>query len=80
MWEYLCDVNNCVSREILNNRLLYEVFWGEIPDKSMIGFKLWDPVYYQDLTDKYGKVLMHPGRFWEFDQNFGDPMTFKVLQ
>ena len=44
-WEYLCDVNNYVARNTINNRLPREVFWGETPDISMIRFKLLDPVY-----------------------------------
>ena len=45
----------------------------------MIQFKLWEPVYYRNWTDKAGRVLMNPGRFLEFYWNIGDPMTFKVL-
>ena len=40
MWEYLCDVNNYVTRTTINNRLPHEVFWGETLDISMIRFKL----------------------------------------
>ena len=39
MMEYLCDVNNYVARDRLNNRMPYEAFWGEKPDKSIICFK-----------------------------------------
>ena len=78
--EYLCSMNNYVSRESLNNRFLYETFWGETPEISMIRFKLWEPVYYQNLTETASKVLMHPGRFMGFAWDVGDPMTFKVLQ
>ena len=78
--EYLCDINNYVARESLGNRLPFEAFWGETPDISMLRFKFWDPVYYQNWTDKVGKVLMHPGRFVGFACNIGDPTTFKVLQ
>ena len=46
----------------------------------MIWFKLWDPVYYRNWTNKAGKVLIHPGRFLGFAWNAGDPMTFKTLQ
>ena len=37
--EYLCDVNNYVVRSSFNNNLIYEAFWGETPDISMIRFK-----------------------------------------
>ena len=68
------------AQSSLNNRLTYEVFWGETPDISMNGFKLWDPVYYQNLRDKSGKFLMHLGSVLEFAWNIGYPMTFKVIQ
>ena len=45
----------------------------------MICFKLWEPVYFYNCTDKSGKFLMHPGRFMGFSCNVGNPMTFKVL-
>ena len=46
----------------------------------MIWFKLWEPVYYQNWTNKSGKVLMNPRRFAGFAWNVGDPMNFKVLE
>ena len=51
-----------------------------MPDISMIRFKLWEPVYYRNCTNKAGNFIMHPGRFMGFAWNIGDPMTFKVLQ
>ena len=45
----------------------------------MIWFKLWDPVYYRDWTDKSGKVLMHPGRSVGFPWNIFVPIIFKVI-
>ena len=45
----------------------------------MIWFKLWDPVYYRDWTDKSGKVLMHPGRSVGFPWNIVVPIIFKVI-
>ena len=36
-------------------------------------------MYFQNWTNKAGKVLIHPGRFVGFAWNVGDPMTFKVL-
>ena len=42
--DYLCDINNCVARVSLGNRLPFEAFGGEMPDISMIRFKVWDPV------------------------------------
>ena len=78
--EYLCSLNNYVAQAILGNRLPFEDFWGEMPDISMIRFKFWEPVYYQNWTDKSGKVLMRPGRFVGFAWIIGDPMTFKLLQ
>ena len=78
--EYLCSLNIYVARASLGNRLPFEAFWGETPYISMIRFKLWEPVYYQNWTDKSGKVLMRPGRFVGFAWIIGGPMTFKVLQ
>ena len=78
--EYLCGINNYIAQARLGNRLPFEAFWGETPDISMIQFKLWDPVYYRNWTDKAGKVLMHPGRFIGFAWIIGDPMTFRLLQ
>ena len=78
--EYLCSLNNYVARESLGNRLPFESFWGEMPDISMIWFKLWELVFYRNWTNKTGKVLMHPGRFVWFAWGIGNPMTFKVLQ
>ena len=46
----------------------------------MIRFKFWEPVYYQDWTDKSGTVLMNPGRFAGVACNIGESMNFKVLQ
>ena len=46
----------------------------------MIRFNFWEPVYYQNWTDKAGKIIMHTGRFVGFAWIIGDPMTFKVLQ
>ena len=69
-----------VSWVSLNNLLHYESFWGEMPDISMIWFKLWGPLYFRNWDDKSGKVVMHPGVFMGFACNIGDPMTFKVLQ
>ena len=77
--EYLCDINNYVTRAILGSRLLFEAFWGETPDISMIQFKFWDLVYYRNRTDKEGKVIMLPRSFVGFAWNIGEPMTFKVL-
>ena len=56
------------------------MFWGETPDISMIRFKFWDPVYYQNWTNKAGEVLMHPGRFVGSSWIIGYPMIFKALQ
>ena len=28
MMQYICDVNGYVYQDRLNNRLMYEVFWG----------------------------------------------------
>ena len=78
--EYLWYIKNYFSQASLGNRLLFESFWGETPDISMIRFKFWEPVYYQNWTDKSGKVIMHPGRFVGFAWNVSNPMTFKVLQ
>ena len=78
--EYLCSLINHVARVSLGNRLPFEAFWGETLDISMIRFKFWEPVYYQNWTDKAGKVLMHPGRFVGFSCIIGDHMTLKVLQ
>ena len=77
--EYLCSLNNYVAWESLRNRSPYEAFWGETPDISMIRFKFWEPLYYQNWTETAGKLLMHPGRFMGFAWSTGDPMTFKVL-
>ena len=46
----------------------------------MTRFKLWEPVYYQNWTDKAGKVLMLPGRFVGSAWIIGEPMTFKLIQ
>ena len=46
----------------------------------MIRFKFWEPVNYRNWTDKAGKVLMHPVMFIGFAWDFGNPVTFKVLQ
>ena len=46
----------------------------------MIRFKFWEPVYYQDWTDKSGTVLMNPGRFAGVACNIGESMNFKVIQ
>ena len=46
--ECLCSLNNYVARASLGNQLPYEAFWGETPDISMIRFKFWEPVYYQN--------------------------------
>ena len=46
----------------------------------MIRFKFWEPVYFQNCTDKVGKFLMHPRMFVGFTCNFGGPTTFKMLQ
>ena len=78
--EYLCSLNNYVARASLNNRFPYEAFWGEMPDISMICFKLWKPVYYRNWTEIDGNILMHTGRFMGFAWDVGYPMTFKVLQ
>ena len=77
--EYLCRLNNYVSRAILGNRLPYESFWGETPNISMTKFKFLEPVYYRNWTETSGKVLMHPGRFMGFAWDVGEPMTFKVF-
>ena len=69
MWEYLCDINNNVVQASLNNIILYGVFGGGTLDISMIHFKLWEQVYFRDLTNKVGKVFMHPGVFWGFAWN-----------
>ena len=60
--------------------MLYEAFWGETPDISMIWFKFWEPVYYWNWTETASKVFMHPGRFMGFAWYTGYPVTFKVLQ
>ena len=78
--EYLCRLNNYVARASLGNRLLYESFWGETPDISMIQFKFWEPVYYRNWTETASKVLMHTGRFMGFAWDVGNLMTLKVLQ
>ena len=78
--EYLCSHNNYVARASLRNRMPFEAFWGEMPYISMIWFKFLEPVYYQNWTDKAGKILMYPGRFVAFAWNISDPMTVKVLQ
>ena len=80
MMYYLYDVNNYIERSSINNRLPYGVFWGETPEISTIHFKLWEPVYFINWTNKPGKVLIHHGRFVWFDCNVGNQMTFKVLQ
>ena len=64
--EYLWNINNDVARESLGNQLPFEAFLGETPDISMIQFKFWEPVYYQNWTYKVGKVIIHPGRFVGF--------------
>ena len=82
-WEaiyHICRLNNFVAWASLGNRLPYESFWGETPDISMIRFKFWELVYYQNWTDTESKVLMNPGRFMGFSWDIGDPMNFKVLQ
>ena len=78
--EYLCSMNNYAAWESLGNRLLFEAFWGETPDISMIWFKFLEQVHYRNWTDKPVKVLMNTRRFLGFAWNIGDPMTFKWLQ
>ena len=37
-------------------------------------------MYFQNWTNKAGKVSMHPGSFVGFSCNVSDTMTFKVIQ
>ena len=69
-----------LPKSALINGYCMKFFWGETTYISMIRFKFWEPVYYQNCTNKVGKFLMHPGRFVGFYFNFGDPLTLKVLQ
>ena len=78
--EYLYNINNYVDQASLNNHLPYKALWGETKYISMIRFKFWETVYFQNLTDKSGEVLMHPGIFSGFAWNFINSMDFKVLQ
>ena len=79
MMEYCCNVNNYVARSSLNKCLLYETFWGETPYISMLRFKFWELVYFRNWTDKYWKVLMHPGIFVGLAWNFVNHINFKAL-
>ena len=80
MMEYICDINNYDDPASLNNRLTYEVFWGEIPDISMICSKFWGTLYYWNWTNKEGEFIIQPMRFVGFACNIVNPMTFKVIK
>ena len=72
-------LNSILARKSLGWRTLYELYWGDTPDISMIRFYFWQPIWYYNLNVAFLSPKIFKGKFLGFTQNVADSFCYLIL-